>query len=119
MTGIKTYKCPSCNAPLPQGSQECKYCGAWIDVPKEDIKKLSVRDLESGDFGIKGTVSLLVILIGTAVLYFVGWIFENTEYWLNNNAVAIWGFGMPLWICVFAVLWRAHRGVWFWGLLIL
>lgn len=46
-----------------------------------------------------------------AVLYFAGWIFENTDYWLDERAMSIWVGALPLWLVVWGGIWRSRRRV--------
>ena len=42
-------------------------------------------------------------------LYGAGWLFEDTQYWLDAGAMTIWVGLLPLWLFCVAFVWRSDR----------
>ena len=116
---VKTRECPRCGAPLAPGSLQCSYCGTWMaestDKPGAErsaqAKRASSWRLPpaTGEFGIRGWAPIAVGLAGAALLYALGWKFEDTRYWLDVKAALIWAGALPAWLLLAAFLWRPKR----------
>lgn len=64
---------------------------------------------QGAGFGFSGHGYLLGVLVVTAALYALGWLFEDTRYWLNTRAFMIWSGLIPLWMCLGALMLRRSR----------
>lgn len=112
---IDAVQCASCGASVASDAEKCLYCGVWLIDSRDTSEHLQVLDKNAGEFGIPGNKPLWVAILGAAVLYALGWLFEDTRYWLATEAVVIWAAAIPLWLCLVAVLWRAKHSTWLWG----
>lgn len=116
---VKTRQCPGCGAPVPEGARRCAYCGSWYEtlakhVPVQRLLHTIAPRLTpgAGEFGLRGKVVLVAGALGAAILYASGWLFENTYYWLEDEAVAIWTGALPAWLCLVALAWRTRGRAW-------
>ncbi len=103
-----TLKCQSCNAPLVRNSYDCEYCGTYSVFSGEELEKFD--NLSQPDFGVSNSKYLIVTVFGAAILYALGWRFENLEYLLDGRSVLIWGSGIPLWLAISAFFWKTNWG---------
>jgi hypothetical protein len=70
-----------------------------------------------GEFGPSGRwLTLLGWLVGAAV-YAAGWWLEDTRYWLDGRAVAVWAVALPLWVLFVGAVRRSRSHVWGWAFL--
>jgi hypothetical protein len=74
--------------------------------------------LEAGEFGLSGHLPLFLGLTLAAVIYALGWILEDREYWLAPGAVALWAAALPIWLGLVSLTWKTSRTVWPVGLAI-
>ena len=72
----------------------------------------------AGEFGISSQRLLTVGIIVAFGLYVTGWLFEDTQYWLDEVAMTVWVGVLPLWLFGVALVWRSSRMVLADGLLI-
>ncbi len=124
---IEQRVCPGCGGPVAVSAQRCEHCGAWFDTSgKAGSSKLasstqrlfSPLPSEAGEFGLSGHLPLLVGLMLAAVMYAIGWILEDREYWLAPGAVAIWAAALPIWLGLVSLTWKTNRTAWPIGLAI-
>jgi hypothetical protein len=125
---VETRECPRCGATFAPGSRQCSYCGTWMaestDTPSAEGSAQSKRTFTwrlppgAGEFGIRGWVPIAVGLAGAALLYALGWQFEDIRYWLDAKAALIWASALPAWLLLAAFLWRPKRLGWVAGLAI-
>ena len=54
--------------------------------------------------------------VGAVALYAGGWLLEDVDYWLAEEAVALWVVALPAWLFAVALAWRAPWGAWLPGL---
>ena len=118
---LKLRKCPNCGAPVPLNEFHCAYCDSWFDesppFPTPIKPTITPEQLLAADFGVKGKWLLWVCFIGAAILYGIGWMFEDLTYWLDTTAVVIWAGTQPVWIAFWSFLWRRRKGDWLPGFL--
>jgi len=110
---INTYKCPSCNAPVGKDDLSCEFCGAEITKMHNGKILVPVKD-----FGAKGIGYLSLILFVAIAIYIAGWFFEDTEYWLNTNAVLLWTVALPFWILITTITWSCKWGAVLYGIIV-
>jgi hypothetical protein len=67
---------------------------------------------------VSGLLPLVLGLTTAVVIYVVGWILEDREYWLAPGAVALWAAALPIWLGLVALTWKTPRTVWPMGLAI-
>ena len=124
---MKTRECENCGASLEKDALQCAYCGTWYEKSQEESspqslsrKFFSIASLPpgKGEFGVKKTTFFKAGGIMAAVLYAVGWLFEDQHYWLEEKALVAWMGILPLWLFFIAFLWRVNRRVVFHGLVI-
>ncbi len=89
------------------GADRCAYCGAWL---KQASSGENAAPPAPPDFGLRGPALLCVGAVGGVLLYALGWFFEDTRYWLDARAVAVWTLALPLWTCGIAFFRRGGRG---------
>jgi len=94
--------CPNCGASQPPVDGCCGYCGGVLSTTGEGQPAALVSTV-SGGGGARGWT---LCLLGMGVLYGLGWVFEDTRYWLDTRAVILWGGVLPLWL----VLWGGLLG---------
>ena len=70
-----------------------------------------------GEFGWPGEKPLRIGMGVAAVLYGIGWLVEDSQYWLAMEAVVMWGGVLPAWLCAVALAWRPQVSGWFVGVL--
>ncbi len=104
--------CPNCGVSVPAGSRRCPYCGTWFDASPSTAGP----DPDAGEFGLRGKGPLVVGGAGALLLYGLGWLFEDTRFWLADAAVAVWAVALPLWLLLLAFGWRLGRGAWLGGI---
>ena len=127
---VTSRDCPECGAPLAPGADRCEYCGSWIERSKEtppaefhapavDAAKPGKPkpDRDAGDFGFRSRTFFLTCAAIALVIYAIGWVFEDTQYWLDDRAIAVWAGILPFWLCIAAFFWRPRWGGWLAGFL--
>ena len=107
--------CPNCGAPAMDAGSQCVYCNAKLPKPHAAATTAPKTEFEAGDFGLRSNIVFVVAVIGAAILYALGWIFEDTRYWLDDRAIAVWAGALPLWLCILAFIWRPRWGEWLAG----
>jgi len=118
---LDSHNCPNCNASVKPRSLQCEYCGTWFNKAgkansqsSQNIEKISTPfrlPIGAGEFGIFSRHLRTVGIVVAIGLYGVGWLFEDTQYWLNEVAMSIWIGVLPLWLFGVALVWRANRTV--------
>lgn len=118
---LESHNCPQCGASVKPGSLQCEYCGTWFNTigrakPQSSKSIDKTRALLSlpigvGEFGISSHRLTTVGIIVAFGLYVAGWLFEDTQYWLDAVAITIWVGVLPLWLFGVAFVWRANRMV--------
>lgn len=118
---IEQRVCPGCGGPVAVSAQRCEHCGAWFNTSGvAGSSKLSTSiqrffsplPSEAGEFGLSGSLPLLLGLTIAAAIYALGWILEDREYWLAPAAVAIWAAALPIWLGLVSLIWKTNRAVW-------
>ncbi|MBT3668754.1 MAG: hypothetical protein HON98_02710 [Chloroflexi bacterium] len=104
----RTFNCNSCNAPLPKYSTLCEYCGMYSSFSPEELEKIGA--ISQPDFGISNSKYLIITVLGAAIIYALGWRFEDLDYLLDERSVVIWGSGLPLWLAISAFFWKTNWG---------
>lgn len=106
--------CANCNAPLPDYSVECEYCSTFFEETSYGTPTPNVYLGTGGinDFGIANPMLLFATILGAAILYGWGWRLEDLEFLLSKGAVILWAGILPLWLAVFAFLWKTPWGEW-------
>ena len=111
--------CPGCGGPVPVSARRCTHCGAWFEENSPSTRSASrFRSLfaglpvDAGEFGIQGSLPLILGLVLAGMIYATGWLLEDTLYWLAPGAVALWGALLPIWLAVVALTWRTRLAVW-------
>ncbi len=134
---ITSLNCPNCGSADTTVQQKldrglvlkCSYCNTTslvtVDGPVEVGEKtvgarLAKLRLEPGigEFGIGGGKILALVAGGSLLLYAVGWLLEDTRYFLDTWAVLIWAGVLPLWLLALAAIWRTSGPAWLVGLAI-
>jgi predicted nucleic acid-binding Zn ribbon protein len=124
---LQPRRCPACGAPVPESAQRCEHCGAWFEpsLKKEGTRSPGVSILraifpklpaDAGEFGFRGRWSLALGMGLAFVLYILGWLLEDTQYWLAPGSIAVWGAVLPIWLALTAFVWRTPRPAWLVGL---
>ncbi|MEM8861898.1 MAG: hypothetical protein AAGD96_26545 [Chloroflexota bacterium] len=72
----------------------------------------------AGEFGISSQYLISAGIVIAFGLYGAGWLFEDTQYWLDTVAMTFWAGLLPLWLFGVAFVWRSKRMVLADGLLI-
>ena len=121
MASVESRRCPECGGSVAPGERRCSYCGVWLEVAATpdragEVVRSSIPAREAGEFGLVGSAPLLVGIAVAALLYIVGWLLEDTRYWLAEEAVALWGVALPAWLFLVALVWRPQWGGWLAGL---
>lgn len=105
--------CSSCGAPFDPDARQCPYCGNWFESDSQEqggAARVSSSVRLAPDFGFSARVFLFAGILLACVLYALGWHFEDTEYWLADEAIAIWAVALPVWLCFLAFSWKAKWG---------
>ncbi len=111
-------KCQNCGANLTYRADHCGYCGASVRItndPNNELSgtgKLKLFDLPAGvaEFGISTGIWLILGILTLVSLYILGWLYEDTRYWLATKAMVIWTGMLPAGLLVFAALLNLKRG---------
>lgn len=123
MDRIVELDCPSCGAPVASDGDRCDYCGSRLLVPRAPApdrraassgrsSRSGIRRLApgEGEFGPRGAWAPVVGLAVAAAFYLAGWRFEDTRYWLDPRAIALWGVALPAWLALVAFTCRLASG---------
>lgn len=119
---LDSRECPECGASVPTDVTRCPYCGIWVEATRADEAVTAERATRrlapgEGEFGPSGRwLTLLGWVVGGAI-YAAGWWLEDTRYWLDGRAVAVWAGALPLWVLCLGTVRRSRGSVWGWGLL--
>ena len=70
----------------------------------------------AAEFGLKSAKLSIVASVGALIFYLVGWLFEDTQYFLATEAMIFWVGILPLWLLIFALIWQTRQQVWWIGL---
>ena len=97
--------CPNCGASVRRGAAQCPYCGTWFEGRAGAEAEAVPEARPTPGWWIA------LGLAGAAALYALGWRFEDTRYWLDARAVAVWAGALPLWLAVVAGGWRGRKAV--------
>ncbi len=104
--------CSNCAASVPPRTDRCPYCGTWFEEgPALPSSSVSVNP-QAGEFGWRGRVFWGLALTGIGGLYWWGWRFEDTQYWLDTRAMLVWTLALPIWLAAVACAWRTWWGAW-------
>ena len=115
----QVIKCENCGANLGPKSISCIYCGASIHPDKPDPvvhssagNKPGILTLKDGqaEFGVSGSMWIFSGLALTVFIYGFGWMYEDTQYWLNTNAMIVWSGLLPAWLLFFASILHGSTG---------
>ena len=116
----QVLKCQNCGSNLSGQDDNCSYCGARIHhSPNPNNKSAASNQGKHGmfsipvgeaEFGISGGGWLTFGLSFLSCLYGLGWILEDTQYWLDTRAMIIWTGVLPIFIMIFASLLNLPRG---------
>jgi hypothetical protein len=125
---LQPRRCPACGAPIPESAQRCEHCGAWFEpspemgVTRSSGVSILLRALfpklppDASEFGFQGSYVLAFGMGLAFVLYVLGWLLEDTQYWLAPGSIAVWGAVLPIWLALTAFVWRTPRPAWLVGL---
>ena len=117
---MKTREYEKCGASIEKNALQCAYCGTWYEGGKKGApaksspgKRLSMFKLPSGEgeFGVSNSRFFVMGALTTAILYVLGWLFEDRQYWLDEKALWIWVGAIPIGLFCIAFLWRANHKV--------
>ncbi len=127
---MQRRECPGCGGPVPVSASRCEHCGAWLEENSR-VSAASEKALapplksffeplppDAGEFGLTGTIPLAAGIALAGVIYTLGWLLEDTSYWLAPGAVVVWGALLPIWLGLVALVWRTRRAAWSTGLAI-
>jgi hypothetical protein len=120
---LQPRRCPACGAPVPESAPRCEHCGAWFEPSHEmgfarssgvSILRAIFPKLHpgAGEFGFRGRGVLALGMVFSFVLYGLGWLLEDTQYWLAPGSIAVWGAVLPIWLGLVALFWRTPRSAW-------
>ena len=125
---LDAHDCPRCGASVKTGALQCEYCGTWFNRagrakpqrPKSIDKVGAILKLPTGvgEFGIVSRHLTTVGIVMALGLYATGWLFEDTQYWLDETAMTVWVGVLPLWLLGVAFVWRSNRTVLAYGFLV-
>ncbi|HEY69066.1 MAG TPA: hypothetical protein G4O08_00620 [Anaerolineae bacterium] len=129
MSTLQPRRCPACGAPVPESAPRCEHCGAWFEPSHEKgfARSSGVSILRAifpklhpgaGEFGFRSRIVLALGLGLVFILFVLGWLLEDTEYWLAPGSIAVWGAVLPIWLGLVAFFWRTPRPVWAVGLIV-
>jgi hypothetical protein len=104
----KSIICYQCGAPVPQESMKCQYCGTEFGVIDAEAPQKKKKLLK--DFGWRGMAPFSLNIIGILILYSIGWILEDKQYWLDDSAIVFWAVLLPLWILIMTFIWSQKKG---------
>ncbi len=107
--GTRPLTCPHCGAPLEPGAERCAYCGTLFSAVPRTAEPPRRPPRTAADFGLTTPWLLRAGGLVAAGLYALGWSLEDTRYWLNGRAVAVWLGLLPLWWAEIAFLRRSSR----------
>ncbi len=113
---LHSNKCPSCNAPLKEDAKQCDFCGMII-LKSKDGKII----YETKDFGIKGNVFFVFIIIGIIIIDILGWKYGYDDYfisWFTDAAFLIWTGVLPIWVLSTTIIWANKWGAVLYGIII-
>lgn len=122
---VTIFECPSCGGPNHKTSQKCEFCGVGLLFDQKKTKysknknfKFDNKTLWQADFGFTNAYILIVTTSIAALIYAVGWNYEDTQYWLAETAVIIWVALLPLWLAITSFFWKALWGQWIPGIMV-
>jgi hypothetical protein len=105
-------------------TSRCEHCGAWFEersdasaasekAPASPLKSIfAPLPPEAGEFGLAGSLPLAAGIGLAVVIYALGWLLEDTRFWLAPRAVAMWGALLPIWLGLVAFVWRTRHAAW-------
>ena len=118
MTIVNAIKCSSCGASIASDAQQCHYCGVWLVSVLNKRTARPTLDSDAGEFGVQGYPPLVLGIVGALVLYTTGWFFEDTQYWLDEKAMLIWGVAIPVWLGLVGTVWQSAHNGWLLGIVV-
>ena len=107
--GTKPLTCPNCGAPLEPGAERCAYCGTPFPAGRGSVAPTRRPPRTGADFGLTTPWLFRLGILVAAGLYALGWFWEDTRYWLDGRAMAVWLGLLPLWWGGIAFLRRSSR----------
>ncbi len=99
-------ECDNCGASLRRDAVHCVYCGSSV-VPRA-ASQIGRPANDKDQFGFSGWLYHLSTLGAIAALYALGWLLEDTRYWLNTRAFIVWTGAIPAVMFLFALLRRSE-----------